>query len=192
MVKGRDGWTESFGKSARSRWRRPPPDTEAAIGGKRRQRVQPASGRGAERTEERAITYAEMALLNRRELDSSVGVGVWREGDNAARESRNPRERRMRLTGTDEERERGLLQFRSLAAAVAGGGNRPRPGSFGEGEYRPGRLAGRGLAALLGRKEPSVQRTPLPLPPPATFSVELGDSKGPFEKRQREEQKPRK
>ena len=128
MVKGRDGWTESFGKSARSRWRRPPPDTEAAIGGKRRQRVQPASGRGAERTEERAITYAEMALLNRRELDSSVGVGVWREGDNAARESRNPRELRMRLTGTDEERERerGLLQFRSLAAAVAGGGNRPR------------------------------------------------------------------
>ena len=83
--------------------------------------MQPASGRGAERTEERAITYAEMALLNRRELDSSVGVGVWREGDNAARESRNPRERRMRLTGTDEERERGLLQvqFRSLAAAVA-------------------------------------------------------------------------
>ena len=41
--------------------------------------------RSVERGEETAITYAEMAVLNRRELDSSVvGVGVWREGDIAA------------------------------------------------------------------------------------------------------------
>ena len=54
------------------------------MGGKWRQRscsLHLVEERRERRGEERAITYAEMALLNRRELDSSVGVGVWREGD---------------------------------------------------------------------------------------------------------------
>ena len=80
--------------------------------------------------EEEAITYAEMAVLNRRELDSSVGVGVWRErgregwrhrGAGVAQPAGAEHE-----TYRDGPKERGLLQFRSLAAAVAGGGNRPR------------------------------------------------------------------
>ena len=157
------------------------------MGGKWRQRscsLHLVEERRERRGEERAITYAEMAVLNRRELDSSVvGVGVWREGDIAASAGVAQPAGAENETYRDGRKERGLLQFRSLAAApaAAGGGKRTGRGSFGEDEYRPGRLAGLWLSMLLGRKEPSVQSTPLP--PPATFSVELGDSKGPFEKR---------
>ena len=160
------------------------------MGGKWRQRscsLHLVEERRERRGEERAITYAEMALLNRRELDSSVGVGVWREGDIEASAGVAQPAGAENETYRDGRKERGLLQFRSLAAApaVAGGGKGTGRGSFGEGEYRPGRMAASWLSMLLGRKEPSVQSTPLPLPrpPPATFSVELGDSKGPFEKR---------
>ena len=128
-------WTESFGKSARAAWKRGGPARHRGRDGRQVGATLAACiwWRSGERGEERAITYAEMAVLNRRELDSSVGVRVWREGDIAASAGVAQPAGAENETYRDGRKERGLLQFRSLAAAPAVAaysrwreGNRPR------------------------------------------------------------------
>ena len=89
MEKGRDGDGQNRSEKAPARLSGGGPARHRGRDGRQRQVAATLAAciwwRSVERGEERAITYAEMAVLNRRELDSSVvGVGVWREGDIAA------------------------------------------------------------------------------------------------------------
>ena len=111
-----------------------PPDTEAAMGGKWRQRLLPAFGGGAERQERGGPLHTPKwrCLTGENWIHPSSELEFGgRETSQRARESRNPRERRMRLTGTEEKRERERAASVPLFGGSAGSSrwreeNRPR------------------------------------------------------------------
>ena len=109
MEKGRDGDGQNRSEKAPAPRgsAAAPPDTEAAMGGKWGQRLQPAFGGGAEREERRGPLHTPKwrCLTGENWIHPSELEFGGRATSQRARESRNPRERRMRLTGTDEKRE---------------------------------------------------------------------------------------